>query len=119
MLSFFFFSSRRRHTRFKCDWSSDVCSSDLINGAKVSRSQLLVAFPQYTQVNITDVPIGGQSYHSLQMKLARRFSQGIGIHAAYTISKTLERVSILNPQDVNLSVPTKTSLEQRRYQFDT
>src|SRR5260370_40880196 len=27
--SLFFFSSRRRHTRFKCDWSSDVCSSDL------------------------------------------------------------------------------------------
>src|SRR5205085_6833092 len=26
----FFFSSRRRHTRFDCDWSSDVCSSDLI-----------------------------------------------------------------------------------------
>src|SRR5260370_42160235 len=26
---FFFFSSRRRDTRFKCDWSSDVCSSDL------------------------------------------------------------------------------------------
>src|SRR5207237_4585090 len=24
-----FFTSRRRHTRFKCDWSSDVCSSDL------------------------------------------------------------------------------------------
>src|SRR2546430_14395314 len=28
-MSFFFFSSRRRHTRFDCDWSSDVCSSDL------------------------------------------------------------------------------------------
>src|SRR5260221_3813487 len=28
-LSFFFFSSRRRHTRSLCDWSSDVCSSDL------------------------------------------------------------------------------------------
>src|SRR5260370_30208527 len=27
--SSFFFSSRRRHWRFKCDWSSDVCSSDL------------------------------------------------------------------------------------------
>src|SRR6266853_2309727 len=26
---FFFFSSRRRHTRFDCDWNSDVCSSDL------------------------------------------------------------------------------------------
>src|SRR5699024_11297422 len=28
---FFFFSSRRRHTRSKRDWSSDVCSSDLLN----------------------------------------------------------------------------------------
>src|SRR5260370_10774207 len=28
--SLIFFSSRRRHTRFKCDWSSDVCSSDLM-----------------------------------------------------------------------------------------
>src|SRR5256885_9270378 len=29
-LLFFFFSSRRRHTRLQGDWSSDVCSSDLI-----------------------------------------------------------------------------------------
>src|SRR5207237_6902799 len=34
-LMFVFFSSRRRHTRFKCDWSSDVCSSDLIWGTVV------------------------------------------------------------------------------------
>src|SRR3972149_8273842 len=27
---YFFFPSRRRHTRFDCDWSSDVCSSDLL-----------------------------------------------------------------------------------------
>src|SRR5690606_41013314 len=32
----FFFSSRRRHTRFSRDWSSDVCSSDLLNISKVS-----------------------------------------------------------------------------------
>src|SRR2546430_13492051 len=31
MTIFFFFSSRRRHTRFDCDWSSDVCSSDLLS----------------------------------------------------------------------------------------
>src|SRR2546430_8158270 len=30
LIVFFFFSSRRRHTRFDCDWSSDVCSSDLV-----------------------------------------------------------------------------------------
>src|SRR5690606_41046633 len=28
---YFFFSSRRRHTRFSRDWSSDVCSSDLVS----------------------------------------------------------------------------------------
>src|SRR5882762_11616201 len=37
MSYFFFFSSRRRHTRFKCDWSSDVCSSDL-NAARAMLS---------------------------------------------------------------------------------
>src|SRR3712207_6940233 len=30
----FFFSSRRRHTRYWRDWSSDVCSSDLLQEAK-------------------------------------------------------------------------------------
>src|SRR5690625_7234415 len=46
---FFFFSSRRRHTRWPRDWSSDVCSSDLLGGealqgqtqvGKVSREKL-------------------------------------------------------------------------------
>src|SRR5690606_39616862 len=34
---FFFFSSRRRHTRFSRDWSSDVCSSDL--GRRAGRGE--------------------------------------------------------------------------------
>src|SRR5947199_2616040 len=33
---FFFFSSRRRHTRCLSDWSSDVCSSDLIRLDRIS-----------------------------------------------------------------------------------
>src|SRR5947209_19013586 len=33
----FFFSSRRRHTRYWRDWSSDVCSSDLVTGFQNSR----------------------------------------------------------------------------------
>src|SRR2546427_3813516 len=37
---FFFFSSRRRHTRFDCDWSSDVCSSDLVYSPHVARLDL-------------------------------------------------------------------------------
>src|SRR5689334_24659628 len=34
---FFFFSSRRRHTRWNCDWSSDVCSSDLCCPGRAGR----------------------------------------------------------------------------------
>src|SRR5438477_25907 len=35
----FFFSSRRRHTRLTCDWSSDVCSSDLGRPAAPGQGQ--------------------------------------------------------------------------------
>src|SRR5882762_1150207 len=46
----FFFSSRRRHTRFKCDWSSDVCSSDLLGvsaarAAAIANEYPLSAYP--------------------------------------------------------------------------
>src|SRR3712207_1650563 len=36
MYLFFFFSSRRRHTRYWRDWSSDVCSSDLITDGQLT-----------------------------------------------------------------------------------
>src|SRR2546427_10571457 len=41
MHEYFFFSSRRRHTRFDCDWSSDVCSSDLERAEQISRIDAL------------------------------------------------------------------------------
>src|SRR5256886_13239323 len=42
--AFFFFSSRRRHTRFDCDWSSDVCSSDLADAVHASGKRIIWAF---------------------------------------------------------------------------
>src|SRR5256885_169024 len=39
----FFFSSRRRHTRLQGDWSSDVCSSDLVAGSAIARAAREVA----------------------------------------------------------------------------
>src|ERR1022692_943024 len=39
---FFFFSSRRRHTRLQGDWSSDVCSSDLLNPSALARGMTTV-----------------------------------------------------------------------------
>src|SRR5690242_21546105 len=47
---FFFFSSRRRHTRLTCDWSSDVCSSDL-DEPVWSRAAVLTGFSQYRPVD--------------------------------------------------------------------
>src|SRR4029077_18987433 len=44
---FLFFSSRRRHTRFKCDWSSDVCSSDLIASLKFDAAKLIFFHQEY------------------------------------------------------------------------
>src|SRR5437588_8814836 len=44
----FFFSSRRRHTRSLCDWSSDVCSSDLIT---VALFPVLRKLPRTTRKN--------------------------------------------------------------------
>src|SRR5256886_5516772 len=49
---FFFFSSRRRHTRFDCDWSSDVCSSDLAWPGASGSSR---AAPQRLPTRLTDV----------------------------------------------------------------
>src|SRR5690606_40064236 len=46
----FLFSSRRRHTRFSRDWSSDVCSSDLAG-------ELSTLLRQYRSSSARDIPI--------------------------------------------------------------
>src|SRR5690606_41047707 len=47
LFCFFIFSSRRRHTRFSRDWSSDVCSSDLlIDRVEAELETQLAALPR-------------------------------------------------------------------------
>src|SRR5438270_12922058 len=53
MSVFFFFSSRRRHTRFDCDWSSDVCSSDLDGGVTETK----VEIKKMLEAKIPDMPL--------------------------------------------------------------
>src|SRR6266496_5160828 len=45
MSTLFFFSSRRRHTRSLRDWSSDVCSSDLVEIARAADTTVVVGVP--------------------------------------------------------------------------
>src|SRR5690242_21953774 len=66
---FFFFSSRRRHTRLTCDWSSDVCSSDLGTGAiflsgndNIIHDNVLISSTWIHTVNtswLADIQVGG------------------------------------------------------------
>lgn len=88
------------------------------NGANVPRQQLLFAYPHFSQVSISNLPIGAQSYHSLQTKATRRYGNGVAAQVSYTWSKMLERVSLLNSQDTTLGDLTKTGLEQRLAEFD-
>src|SRR5699024_11421238 len=49
VLNFFICSSRRRHTRSKRDWSSDVCSSDLSELGDVTKSMLVLLLNDYME----------------------------------------------------------------------
>src|SRR5688572_25578010 len=60
---FFFFSSRRRHTRFDCDWSSDVCSSDL--------SPRTANDDQPGPTGRRQISTGGDALQSVSMRMLR------------------------------------------------
>src|SRR5256885_13064247 len=55
--SFFFFSSRRRHTRLQGDWSSDVCSSDLWTGSCIGNGNCAVTLAQPQSVTAVFGPL--------------------------------------------------------------
>src|SRR2546430_8909181 len=63
---FFFFSSRRRHTRFDCDWSSDVCSSDLL--LRHGREELLDARPLGPPVSVAELDQRRSEEHTSELQ---------------------------------------------------
>jgi hypothetical protein len=89
-----------------------------LNGATIPLQQLLVAYPQYTSVTETNVPIGTERYDGVQMKAQHRFAQGLTMTVSYTNSKNLQRLNTLNPQDVNLSNVLQTPLEKHLVPYD-
>src|SRR5690606_39784132 len=68
---FLFFSSRRRHTRFSRDWSSDVCSSDLDPYAVYAR-RILGLFPLEPLLRDPGAAERGTLFHAI----LHRFSTG-------------------------------------------
>src|SRR2546430_17608810 len=98
----FFFSSRRRHTRFDCDWSSDVCSSDLGAIAVVLASFGLFGLMSYNvraQRNELGIRIalGATAPMILRMVLGRALlltasGIAIGTGAALLVSRLLSNL---------------------------
>src|SRR5438045_9405121 len=75
---FFFFSSRRRHTRCLSDWSSDVCSSDLWFGVAVTRMPFLGAKAAMDSVLSTERMNCRRSTSHTSIRLARSEERRVG-----------------------------------------
>lgn len=72
--------------------------TDPIYGANTSRSQILRPFPQFSDITGND-PNGYSWYHSLQVRVERRFNRGFTYQLSYTWSKSMEAVEYLNAGD--------------------
>jgi hypothetical protein len=70
-----------------------------LNGATVQRQQLLKPFPQFTSVMEQGRNDGSSFYHTLQVRLEKRFSHGLQFLVNYGWSKLLEKRSFLNAAD--------------------
>src|SRR5256885_13346268 len=69
-MAFFFFSSRRRHTRLQGDWSSDVCSSDLIVFCALSSICISAQTSAFTyQGRLTDTGTQPTATYDMEFRL--------------------------------------------------
>jgi hypothetical protein len=69
-----------------------------LNGTTISRSQLLKPYPQFTSFSMLDYQ-GYSWYHSVQVRMERRFSKGFTALIGYTFSKTMQASFYLNGGD--------------------
>ena len=67
----------------------------------VARSQLLRPYPQFSGIS-SNQNIGYSWYHSMQVRMEKRFSRGLSSSLSYTWSKTMEGLSFLNAGDSRL-----------------
>src|SRR5256885_5712975 len=80
---FFFFSSRRRHTRLQGDWSSDVCSSDLLLfddfGSATGGAVFYISQPdRKLSFGVHEGSLGRRSGNRRSSAGTPHFGQGIG-----------------------------------------
>src|SRR5699024_11319485 len=92
VISLFFFSSRRRHTRSKRDWSSDVCSSDLDEGLSPLVRKAVQLVRKYYDQGITLDEIAERLFVSEEY-LSTQFKKETGVGFKETVRKyRIERI---------------------------
>jgi Carboxypeptidase regulatory-like domain len=76
-------------------------NSSSLNGSTVNRQNLLVPFPQYgvSGVTLQDNPAGSSYYQSLNVRLQKRFTNGLVLLNNFSWSSMIERLSYLNDSD--------------------
>src|SRR5262249_59430351 len=70
-----------------------------LNGATIQRQILTYAYPQFSALTISDVPIGRAQYHGMNIKVTRRFSSGLSFLSSYGIGKNLRQTRVLDARD--------------------
>src|SRR2546422_6903607 len=108
---FFFFSSRRRHTRCSRDWSSDVCSSDLVRPPPVRRSPAEDGGAVTCRVRL---PSASNLYVRSQTSLARSLPGGLWTRSEEHTSELQSRLHLvcrllLEKKKITLSISTALS----------
>ncbi|MFB3825171.1 MAG: TonB-dependent receptor domain-containing protein [Bryobacteraceae bacterium] len=69
----------------------------------IQRRNLMGQYPQYTGLTSNFSNLGSSWYNAFQLRVEKRFSQGLTALVSYTNSKTMESVAYLNAQDKNLA----------------
>jgi len=67
-----------------------IPESSQLGGPTIARQQLLRPFPRFTTVAFYRNNVGHSTYHSMQTRLERRFSNGLSITGAYTFAKLID-----------------------------
>src|SRR5574340_1455202 len=123
-LFFFFFSSRRRHTRSFGDWSSDVCSSDLVQGTLKSLLQhhsskaSILPHSAFFTVQLS------HPYMNTGKAIARSEERRVGKVMSLLLNMLSTLVIIFLPRSKHLLIswlqsPSAVILEPRKIKSDT
>src|SRR5215212_5751973 len=113
---FFFFSSRRRHTRCLSDWSSDVCSSDLLVELDEILGHHLEQAARYkAELGQPDPELAERAGERLASAGRRSLGRGDGRAARRLLARSLELTRLLR-LDVHLEVDLADAQESPQEQ---